>query len=129
MRLDNIEEASKDTPGRSFYYAMEPLRHMCLFLQWSLVCCNLHSLTFGYNYKLFSKFVFNFAAFLVLHYVGIFQVCVRRSPLWCCIYRVSNMLYACLLFLRSIYRTLNICCQMLELLHNLTYVTFSICLY
>ncbi|KAK2458979.1 putative methyltransferase PMT16 [Trifolium repens] len=36
MRLDNIEEASKDTPGRSFYYAMEPLRHMCLFLQWSL---------------------------------------------------------------------------------------------
>ncbi|WJX74020.1 hypothetical protein P8452_57734 [Trifolium repens] len=36
MRLDNIEEASKDTPGRSFYYAMEPLCHMCLFLQWSL---------------------------------------------------------------------------------------------
>ncbi|KAK2391192.1 GPI ethanolamine phosphate transferase [Trifolium repens] len=67
MSLDNIEEASKDTPGRSFYYAMEPLRHMCLFLQWSLVCCNFHSLTFGYNYQLFSKIVYNFTA------------------LWCCI--------------------------------------------
>jgi CBS domain containing-hemolysin-like protein len=28
--------------------------------------------------------------------------------IWCCIYRVSNMLYAFLLFLRSIYQTLNI---------------------
>jgi hypothetical protein len=95
MRLDNIEEASKDTPGRSFYYAMEPLRHMCLFLQWSLVCCNFHSLTFGYNYQLFSKIVYNFTA------------------LWCCI-RVSNILYVCLFFLRSIYQTLNICCQIVS---------------
>ncbi|WJX73539.1 hypothetical protein P8452_57307 [Trifolium repens] len=33
---EDLEKYAKDTPGRSFYYAMEPLHHMCLFLQWSL---------------------------------------------------------------------------------------------